>query len=216
MNKNFKHKLICTQGSELLQAFITEMTERGWTGSNGWEGTDEGDYYAINENGKLQYGVDTDDHQVVSNTEFIEHYKDMLAPIEEGNEPKISVTRTEFKRIYDVACSEWKDRLSEFIKDQAFSEKLEFTHKQIKLMISASTSSQIKIVQDVFHEYMDRELDFRKMEFKGELFAEEGYQAMVQINIDDHKSFYLNPSYEWTLETHKDGSGTQVLRPTKK
>lgn len=214
MNKNFKHKRICTQGGRQLQEFITDMKEKGWFGSNGWGGTDDGDYYAIDEDGNLQYEFNHDDYVVVSNFEFIEHYRYMLAPIEEANESKISVTRAEFKRIHDVACSEWKERLYEFIKDQAFSEKLEFTHKQIKLMIDASTSSQIDIVKDVFHEYVDRELDFRKMEFKGELFAEEGYMAMVQINIADYKSFYLNPSYEWTLETHKDGN--QVLRPTKK
>lgn len=214
-----RHKKIITKGGDVLEAFVQEMKNKGWDGNDGRDGNDNTSFYAIDKHGMLLFNIDTDsddylDYEDVDPEDFVDYYRTELLGTPHEIDKVISVTRTEFKRIHDVACSEWKERLYEFIKDQAFNEKLQFTHKQIKLMISASTSSQIDIVHDVFHEYMERELDLTSMDFKGEIFDIAGNKALIAINIDDHKSFYLNKNYTWELSTHRNGN--QILIPIKK
>jgi hypothetical protein len=215
MNKKFKHKNIATRGGDVLEAFITEMKQNGWLGHQGFDGTDTHSYYTINEEGNILFDVDEDDYYSVLPREFVEYYRDMLTdkPIDRE---VYKVTRDEFKRIYDVACHEWKHKLDYLIAEQPFNDMLEFTGQQVKTMIDASTKSQEPIVRAVFHEYddgKDAEIDLFKMPFK-EVFAQSGCKAMIAINIDDHKSFYLNKGYTWELRPHRDGN--QILIPTKK
>jgi hypothetical protein len=215
MNKNFKHKNIATRGGDVLEAFITEMNQNGWRGSQGYDGTADEAYYTIDEDGNLLYDVDEDDYYSVMPREFVEYYRDMLTdkPIDRD---VFKVTRDEFKKIWDVACYEWKQKLSNLIAEQPFNDMLEFTKQQIKAMIDASTKSQEPIVRAVFHEYDDgknTEIDLAGMD-DDKVFASGGNQAMIAINIDDYKSFYLNKGYTWELRPHRDGN--QILIPTKK
>ena len=127
------------------------------------------------------------------------------------------VTRDEFKKIYDVACYEWKQKLSNLIAEQPFNDMLEFTGQQVKAMLDASTKSQEPIVRAVFHEYddgKDAEIDLAGMD-DDKIFASGGNKSMIAINISDYKSFYLNDAYTWELSTHKR-DGNQILIPTKK
>jgi hypothetical protein len=215
MNKNFKHKNIATRGGEILEAFITEMRQNGWLGHRGYDGCDEHSYYTIDEDGCIKFDVDIDDYDDVVPREFAEYYRNMLTdkPIDRE---VYKVTRDEFKKIYDVACYEWQQKLSNIIAEQPFNDKLEFTRQQVKAMIDASTKSQEPIVRAVFHEYddeKDNELNMEHMDFD-KVFARVGNKALIAINIDDHRSFYLNKNYTWELRPHRDGN--QILIPTKK
>lgn len=216
MNKNFKHKNIATRGGDVLEAFVTEMNQNGWQGSEGFDGTADDSYYTIDEDGNLLFDVDIDDYYDVVPREFVEYYRDMLTdkPIDRE---VYKVTRDEFKKIYDVACYEWKQKLSNLIAEQPFNDMLEFTGQQVKTMIDASTKSQEPIVRAVFHEYddgKDAEIDLSGMD-DDKIFASGGNKSMIAINISDYKSFYLNDAYTWELSTHKR-DGNQILIPTKK
>jgi hypothetical protein len=214
-NKNFQHRNIITKGSEKLELFFDLMQENGWTGRDGWDGNSEDCYYYINTNGQLNFDVEESIENRVDNDEFIDWYSDMLADIAGEKEDVIKVTREEFKKIYDVACSTWKTKLTEFCHEQTFNDKLEFTHDQIKGMLEASTQSQFPIVKQVFHEYnYDKTIDIDKMELIGEVFDSQGSHAMIAISIMDYKSFYLNNEYNWELTTNDNGH--TYLIPTKK
>jgi hypothetical protein len=217
-NRNFRHKKIATLGCPELESFITLMKESGWTGGNGYDGNSENSYYYIDGDGRLFFDVEEDRFTIVCATDFIEWYQDMLAPIEEENKKEktdaIKVTREEFKKIYDVACEHWKEKLAEWCNKQTFNDKLEFTHREIQSMIDASTERQLPIVKEVFHGYTDAIIDLRNMQFKGEVFDEYGNDAMIAYNICGHNSFYLNDNYTWELS--KAGDGNTILIPTKK
>ena len=215
MNKNFQHKNIATFGGEQLVSFVSLLEDMGWKGSDGWDGAAENCYYTINELGILEFDVNEQLYMKVSASEFIDWYSDMLAPTPGDERDIISISRSEFKKIYDVACSGWKDQLSTWANDHTFKDKLEFTHGQIKMMLDASTQAQFPIVREVFHEYkeVEKELNLMDMEFDGEVFASNGDRAMVNICIYDFKSFYLNKEYTWELTTRGDET---ILTPTKK
>jgi hypothetical protein len=217
-NQNFRHKKIATLGCPELEAFIRNMKEKGWTGHEGWDGNSDDSYYYIDGYGKLFFDVEEDRFTIVCATDFIEWYQDMLAPIKEENTKEktdvIKVTREEFKKIYDVACEGWKEKLTEWCNRQTFNDKLEFTHREIQSMIDASTERQLPIVKEVFHEYKDVNIDLTNMQFKGEVFDTQGSHAMIAYNICGHNSFYLSSSYNWELS--KAGDGNAILIPTKK
>jgi hypothetical protein len=100
--------------------------------------------------------------------------------------------------------------------EQPFNDMLEFTGQQVKTMLDASTKCQEPIVRAVFHEYddgKDAEINLASMEFD-KVFASIGNKAMIAINIEDDKSFYLNKGYTWELRPYRDGN--QILIPTKK
>ena len=213
MNKNFQHKNIATLGGEQLVSFVSLLEDMGWKGADGWDGGAEC-YYTINPLGILEYDVPEEHFTIVSNSTFIDWYSDMLAPITGDKEDIISISRSEFKKIYDIACTGWKDQLSTWANDHTFKDKLEFTHGQIKLMLEASTERQLPIVKEVFHEYKSKDINLRDMSFNGEVFAKGGNKALIAISIYDHKSFYLNTEYNWEMKTNT--SGETFLIPTKK
>jgi hypothetical protein len=213
MNKNFQHKNIATLGGEQLVSFIELLEQSGWKGADGWDGGAKC-YYTINPLGILEYDVPEEHYTIVCATDFINWYSDMLAPITGEKEDIISISRQEFKKIYDVACTNWKDQLSTWANEHTFKDKLEFTHGQIKLMLEASTQAQLPIVREVFHGYTDAIIDLSNMQFKGEVFDTQGNHAMIAISIYDHKSFYLNTEYNWEMKTNT--SGETFLIPTKK
>ena len=214
MNKNFKHKNIVTRGCEQLESFVSLLEQMGWKGSDGWDGSAEDCYYTINELGILEFDVNEQLYMKVSASEFIDWYSDMLAPITGDKKDIIRVSREEFKKIYDVACTSWKDKLSTWAGEHMFKDKLEFTHEQIKLMLEASTQAQFPIVREVFHEYKSKDINLYDMELTGEVFDSQGSHAMIAINIMDYKSFYLNNEYDWNLFTNH--AGITYLIPTKK
>jgi hypothetical protein len=215
MNKNFKHKNIATIGGEQLESFVSLLEQMGWKGRDKRSGGAQC-YYTINPLGILEYDVPEEHFTIVCATDFIHYYSDMLAPTPGDERDIISISRSEFKKIYDVACSNWKDKLSTWAGEHMFKDKLEFTHGQIKMMLDASTREQLPIVKEVFHEYKEeeKELNLREMEFDGEVFDRGGNHAMVSICMYDSKSFYLNQEYNWHLSTNT--SGETILTPTKK
>ena len=52
---------------------------------------------------------------------------------------KTTITKTELKRIHDIACDAWKSKIIEYTKRNPFGDTIEFTEKEVKEMISAST-----------------------------------------------------------------------------
>jgi len=81
-------------------------------------------------------------------------------------------------------------------------------------MLEASTQAQLPIVREVFHEYVQKDIDLSEMELIGGVFDTQGSHAMIAINIMDYKSFYLNNEYDWHL--FKNDNGHIYLTPTKK
>lgn len=219
MNNNFEHRLIATEGCKDLANFFSSLASMGWDSKyhRNIAGIDRECVYYITEKGTLVCGGKLPDFNLVSAEIFIEHYKDMLAPIkgEEGKEKVYKVTHAAMGKIYNVACDAWQDKLKEWCKDQLFNEELTVPERFVKLMFEASDNNQKEVVQSVFPDYVYRkEIDLRTMDFKGKIFDKDGLAALVNININDYKSFVLNPHYAWELAVN--GEGYQTLTPTAK
>ena len=64
---------------------------------------------------------------------------------------KTKITRIELKRIFDISCQEWKSKIVEYTKRNPFGDTIEFTEKEVKEMISASTEKQLPTVKEIFN-----------------------------------------------------------------
>lgn len=217
MNKNFKHKQIATKGCKELGKFFQDQKREYWHVKYHTEllGVDAELWYSLDTTGVLHANEDLpEDYAGVTTEEFIGHYKDMLAPIEEQEEKVYMTSHAEMGKIYNVACDAWQEKLEGWCKDQLFNECLTFTESQVKQMFQASDRNQQEVVLAVFPVYALNKLDLRKLKFQGEIFGRGGSSALVNINVSDFRSFFLNPNYAW--EIGKNGAGHPILTPTKK
>ena len=64
---------------------------------------------------------------------------------------KTTITKTELKKIYEVACKDWKSKIEKYALRNAFGEDIEFSEKEIQGMVSASDENQLKVVKEVFN-----------------------------------------------------------------
>lgn len=64
---------------------------------------------------------------------------------------KTTITKTELKKIYEIACKDWKSKIEKFTLRNAFGEDIEFSEKEIQEIISACSSEQLPIVKEVFN-----------------------------------------------------------------
>lgn len=66
--------------------------------------------------------------------------------------PGIYVAVSELRKIYNVACSQWKRKISKLVPD-AFAETVYISEKQIREMEEAANGKQLPVIKEVFQEY---------------------------------------------------------------
>jgi hypothetical protein len=64
---------------------------------------------------------------------------------------KTEITRTQLKEIHDIACKDWKSKISAYGAKDPFSETIKFSEKEIQEMVNACTPEQLPIVKEVFN-----------------------------------------------------------------
>lgn len=79
--------------------------------------------------------------------ELIEHFDKI--PNQSINMKKI-LSRTDFKRIYEIACTNWKTKLAEKFKDLLIQDTVEVDEEYYKIMRAACTPEQHKLFDEIF------------------------------------------------------------------
>jgi hypothetical protein len=62
----------------------------------------------------------------------------------------VEIKKSEFKKLYDVACESWKAKFDEKFKSQMFSDNLEIEESFISEMRKACTKEQLHIFNKIF------------------------------------------------------------------
>jgi len=62
------------------------------------------------------------------------------------------ILKSQMKQIHDVACSVWKEKINNWVKEQSepLSETVTITEEQVKEMLNASNDEQKKVIKSVF------------------------------------------------------------------
>ena len=66
---------------------------------------------------------------------------------------QIIVKKADFKKLYDMACKNWKPKLDDKLKTFLFSEYIEFENSFIEEMQKACTKEQLVVFKKIFKEY---------------------------------------------------------------
>lgn len=133
----------------------------------------------------------------------------------------VSIKKTDFKKLYDIACSGWKTNFDDYLKPFMFSDSIDFKQDFINQMRKACTTDQLPVFNELFGE-LDKNAfiseaspDFLE-DISEELFGHSdimqiAYSAANGINRPDlnGKSIYFKSSVELVL--HKTNSGGTVV-----
>jgi len=65
---------------------------------------------------------------------------------------KVIVKKSDFKKLYDLACYDWKTKFDELLKPFMFSDTIEFDNPLIRIMQRACTAEQLKVFKEIFKE----------------------------------------------------------------
>lgn len=63
---------------------------------------------------------------------------------------KTTITKKELQEIHEIACPDWKKKISNFTLRNPFGDEIEFSAKEIEEMIKASTAEQLPRVKRIF------------------------------------------------------------------
>lgn len=91
---------------------------------------------------------------------------------------KTTIKKSELKKIYDIACDTWKLKIEKYAQRKPFSDEVEFSEKEIKEMISASTVEQVSTVKEVFN-VTDNWKDIKTVEDAIERLGEKDEDVVV-------------------------------------
>lgn len=72
-----------------------------------------------------------------------------------------SINKSDFKKLYDIACKDWKGKFNDKFKEQTFEDNLSFDESFLKEMKTACDEKQLKVFNKLFSEFIDTS-DFTK------------------------------------------------------
>jgi hypothetical protein len=132
---------------------------------------------------------------------------------------KYEIRRQELKKIHDVACNDWKEKITEYALRNPFGNTIEFTQIEVDEMFKASEKTQTKVLESIFGIQTD-EIDLSTGIVYGiKVFEECGSTNSSLIAVRTHgkyknKGFFLNSDYNWELA--KDDNNNLCLLPTRR
>lgn len=75
---------------------------------------------------------------------------------------KYSINKSDFKKLYDIACEGWKKKFNDKFKDQTFDDSLDFDVDFLQEMKKDCDEKQLKIFNKIFSDFVDTINDFTK------------------------------------------------------
>lgn len=70
----------------------------------------------------------------------------------------MKVSKKDFKKLYDIACDNWKKKFEAQFKDQLFEDELEFSEEFLDEMQQACNESQLKVFKKIFGDYVSNDI----------------------------------------------------------
>jgi hypothetical protein len=133
----------------------------------------------------------------------------------QNNKPMniISVKKSDFKKLHDLACSNWKTKLNNFIaRDFLYSDTIDFKSEFVNEMRSACTPEQLVVFKEIFGNVSPINVleGFNGRPFFGEL-SKSPYIQPREDGEYTNQGFWLSKTFDWSIV--KDEDGALVLLP---
>ena len=118
------------------------------------------------------------------------------------SETMVTIKREQLQEIHDIACSTWKEKITDMAKRQPFGD-ISLTQSGVDEMFKAATNDQLPVLEKIFGKRvtLDMEAILRGIEVRKN-------HSLSRV------SFYL--PYDYTWEVVEDDNGVSCLVPTEK
>ena len=176
-------------------------------------------YYGITTNGVYSYHTSIDFFETILSLEEWDEIVNGTQTKKEKTMKNYTITREQLKKIYDVACGGWKEKITEYAGRNLFGDTIAFTQTEVDEMFKAASLSQTAVLANIFGKQI-HEIDLSTGGVDGkDLFSNNGnltYALMCVRTVGKYanKAFVLNGEYNWELV--KDNSNYLCLVPTRK
>lgn len=214
--KTLPKSFACTNtNQELWDKYIKWLNKEHNGGFNG----SQFNYYGIERNG-CKYCCDSKDlYDTILSLEEWDEIVNRTETKKEETMKNYTITREQLKKIYDVACGGWKEKITEYAGRNPFGDTIAFTQTEVDEMFKAASLSQTAVLANIFGK-QTHEIDLSTGFVDGNgLFSNNGnltYALMCVRTVGNYanKAFVLNGEYNWELV--KDNSNYLCLVPTRK
>jgi hypothetical protein len=126
---------------------------------------------------------------------------------------KVTVKKSDFKKLHDLACNDWKTKLNNFIaRDFLYSDTIDFKSEFVNEMRSACTKEQLVVFKEIFGNVSPINVleGFNGRPFFGEL-SKSPYIQPREDGEYTNQGFWLSKTFDWSIV--KDEDGALVLLP---
>lgn len=175
--------------------------------------------YGIDKNGKVNNYFSKQNFDTIISLEEWDEIVNGTETKKEETMKNYTITREQLKKIYDVACFDWKEKITEYAGRNPFGDTIEFTQTEVGEMFKAASLSQTAVLANIFGKQTN-EIDLSTNFVDGNgLFNNNGNldNALMCVRLSgeyENKAFVLNNEYNWELV--KDHSNHLCLVPTRK
>ena len=176
-------------------------------------------YYGISIYGELNNYSSKDAFDTILSLEEWDEIVNGPQTKKEETMKNYTITREQLKKIYDVACFDWKEKITEYAGRNPFGDTIAFTQTEVDEMFKAASLSQTAVLANIFGKQI-HEIDLSTGGVDGkDLLSNNGnltYALMCVRTVGKYanKAFVLNGEYNWELV--KDNSNYLCLVPTRK
>jgi hypothetical protein len=96
---------------------------------------------------------------------------------------KITIKKSEFKKLFDLAYAAWKPKLEEKLKEFFFDTNVSFTQEFFDQMKKACTAEQLVVFKKIFAKYLKKEVDIFKVTTYKEVCEKLGESEIHDYNF---------------------------------
>ena len=176
-------------------------------------------YYGITTNGVYSYHTSIDFFDTILSLEEWDEIVNGTETKKEETMKNYTITREQLQKIYDVACSDWKETILKYSRRNPFGTTIEFTQEEVVAMFVASSLSQRTVLEGIFGKQTN-EIDLSTGKVDGKVLFDVNrdlnHALMCVRTYGDYenRAFVLNHDFNW--EILKDVYGQLCLVPTRK
>lgn len=69
----------------------------------------------------------------------------------------VKIKKSEFQKLYNIACGTWQKKFTEKFKDFLFQEELEFDKEFLVEMRQACTEEQLRVFNEIFQDFKEKD-----------------------------------------------------------
>lgn len=126
------------------------------------------------------------------------------------------VPKTDLKKIYDVACMNWKAEILTYAQRDPFDAMSRLSVEEVDEMFNAATKDQ-KVVLEAIFGTRNKFVDVSKWAISNNSFNGQNNKKALEVKFHGtykNKGFWLSAEYNWEIVT--DDEDDLVLVPTRK